>query len=143
MSDCLFCRISNQSISSSVAYEDEAVMAVMDLRPVAPGHVLVLPRTHYEAITDLPRELFARISTVAHRFAAHLREAFPDAEGVNLLMSEGAVANQSVFHSHMHVIPRRAGDSMVLTSDDPVAPRDALDVSADRWRTALSDGTSS
>lgn len=138
--DCLFCAIVDESVEASIAFEDDKALVILDVRPVSSGHVLVIPREHYVAISDLPQSLFVHLARIAHMFAANLAKVSPAAEGMNILMSEGTVASQSVFHAHMHIIPRVMGDSMVLTSDDPVANRENLDAMADEWRKAIAGG---
>ncbi|GIG21279.1 HIT family protein [Cellulomonas chitinilytica] len=134
---CLFCEIVAGRIEASVVHSDDLVIAIMDLHPVSPGHVLVIPRKHSEAITDLPRAEMARVAEVAGTLARAVRGAFPETEGINLLMSEGAAAAQSVFHSHMHVIPRVTGDGMQLSSPARAVSRAELDAASDAVRRGL------
>jgi diadenosine tetraphosphate (Ap4A) HIT family hydrolase len=137
MSDCLFCRIVTGDVEASVAYRDDQVMGLMDLSPVSPGHLLVIPVEHHTAITDLPDSLGHAMWSLATHVARILRAEVDGVEGVNVLISEGAVAQQHVFHSHLHVIPRRTGDGMVLTSPDATADRADLDAMAAQLGTAL------
>jgi len=133
---CLFCRLVSGEVEASVVHRDELVVAVMDISPVNPGHVLVLPRQHYVAITDLPTAELVRMTQVAHALARAVRQAFPRTEGVNLMMSEGKAAAQSVPHSHLHVIPRISGDGLRLSASDRIARRPELDSAAAALREA-------
>ncbi len=135
---CLFCRLASGDAEASVVFRDEVVLAAMDISPVNPGHVLVIPREHFVAITDLPTAVLVRMSQVAHTLARAVRQAFPRTEGVNLMMSEGRAAAQSVPHSHLHVIPRIAGDGMRLSASDRIARRPELDAAAAALRAAAS-----
>lgn len=137
MSECLFCRIVNGDADASVAYRDDQVLGLMDLFPVSPGHVLLIPIEHHTAITDLPDSVAHAMWSLATRFARILRTDVDGVEGVNILISEGAAAQQHVFHSHLHVIPRRTGDGMVLTSPEVAADRTSLDAMATHLGTAL------
>lgn len=133
---CLFCRLTAGEAEASVVYRDDIVVAAMDISPVNPGHVLVLPREHFVAITDLPSVDLVRMTQVAHALARAVRQAFPRTEGVNLMMSEGKAAAQSVPHSHLHVIPRITGDGMRLSASDRIARRPELDAAATALRNA-------
>lgn len=137
---CLFCDIVSRRMQTEFVFEDGRVVVIPDIRPVQPGHVLIVPKEHFCGISDLPPTLFGHMCTLAHRFAAALSRAFPSATGINILISEGVSANQSIFHSHLHVIPRKEGDSMLLSSSDPVASNRDLLMSAQQWRTALAEG---
>lgn len=137
MSECLFCRIVSGDVDASIAYRDDHVVGLMDLFPVSPGHLLVVPVKHHTAITDLPDSLGHAMWSLAARVARILRADVGRVEGVNLLISEGAAAQQHVFHSHLHVIPRRTGDGMVLTSPEVAADRTDLDAMAAELAAAL------
>lgn len=132
MPECLFCRIVSGDVHASVAYRDDRVMGLMDLFPVSPGHLLVIPVEHHTAITDLPENVGFAMWSLATRVARILRTAVEGVEGVNVLISEGSAAQQHVFHSHLHVIPRHTGDGMVLTSPEIAADRADLDAMATR-----------
>ena len=120
--DCLFCRIVAGELPSVRVHEDERTVAFMDIAPATRGHVLVVPRSHADDVHDIDPVDLAACATSAKRLAGRLRERL-GAEGINLLSSSGAAAWQSVAHFHMHVIPRYAGDPLVLpwtpTPGDP------------------------
>lgn len=106
MSDCIFCKIINQKIPSYKVYEDDSVLAFLDITQVTPGHTLVIPKQHVTDIFDydeaLAGEVFARIPKIAKA----LEKAFPEMAGLNIVNNNKAVAYQTVFHSHIHLIPR-------------------------------------
>ncbi len=111
--DCLFCKIVAGELPSQRVYEDDLTVAFMDINPATPGHMLVVPRAHSEDLLAAePRDLEAAIVT-AQRQARVAKERL-GVEGVNLLNSCGAAAWQTVFHLHIHVIPRYPDDQMRL-----------------------------
>jgi histidine triad (HIT) family protein len=123
--DCLFCKIIAGEIPSTRIYEDERTIAFMDINPATRGHVLVVPREHTrDLLTIEPHDLAA----VAHA-AQNLAKTMPErlgADGVNLLNSCGRAAWQTVFHFHMHVIPRYAGDPLRLPWTPEPGDRDEI-----------------
>ena len=109
MSDCVFCSIVAGGIPCTKVWDDDEVLAFMDIGPVVKGHVLVIPKAHHETITTMPASLLAKVITVAQRVAAAQLKGL-GADGVNIHQSNGAVAGQVVPHMHFHVIPRFADD---------------------------------
>jgi histidine triad (HIT) family protein len=107
---CVFCRIIQGSAPASVVHADERAVAFMDIRPVNPGHVLVIPRTHASCLAELEPDVGAWLFLVSMRLAAALRQSAVRCEGVDLFLADGAAAGQEVFHVHLHVIPRFYGD---------------------------------
>lgn len=105
MSSCIFCKVINGSVPSAKIYEDEHVYAFMDIMPLTKGHVLLIPKTHKENLYNLSDEEAANLFSVAPKIARALKEEFKPA-GMNLLQNNGAPAGQSVFHFHLHFIPR-------------------------------------
>jgi histidine triad (HIT) family protein len=136
---CTFCRIAAAELPASVVHADEAVLAFMDINPVNPGHVLVVPRQHYAGLADLPEPVGARLFEVARRLAAAVRRAGVRCEGVNLFLADGAAAGQDVFHCHLHVRPRFAGDAVRHLYQLGRPDRAELDAVAARIRAALVD----
>ncbi len=127
MDDCIFCKISRGELPASKVYEDDSVMAFMDIRPVNPGHVLIVPRTHAKNITEVPLETAGKMFQLAKRLHSALLKCELQAEGSNFLLSNGAVAGQEVFHAHLHVIPRRENDGLKITFPEREAPLDSMD----------------
>ena len=131
---CTFCDIIAGAAEVSVCYEDATAIAFMDIQPVNPGHLLVVPRQHYETIEDLPPDVGHHLHGVATTLARTVTSVFR-APGINIVVSSGAVAGQDVFHYHVHVIPRRAGDGFDVPLPFPgsaMPSREQLDASAAR-----------
>ena len=113
MEDCIFCKIVAGELPSIPVHEDERVIAIMDINPATRGHALVIPREHSRGLFDVPAEDLHACVDTAQRIAQRQREVL-GADGANLLNSAEAVAWQSVFHFHVHVIPRYEGDPLKL-----------------------------
>lgn len=112
--NCLFCRILAGELNASFVYRDESCSAFMDIQPINPGHLLVVPNRHAAFLSDLETEEGAQIFRAAHRLSAALRESGVQCAGVNLFLADGAAAMQEVFHVHLHVFPRYDGDGFGL-----------------------------
>ena len=111
--DCIFCAIVAGEIPAIKVYEDEEVFAFMDIAPANPGHTLVIPKQHYRNIFDMPTEIGGKIMQTAILIANAIRTALkPD--GLNLFQSNEAAGFQTVFHFHLHLIPRWEGDPLRL-----------------------------
>lgn len=137
--DCVFCAIVADVAPRSVVYEDDTVIAIMDLRPVTPGHTLVMPKAHLPRLSDLDPTTGAHMFEVGQRIAAALYETGWQAEGINLFYADGKAALQEVFHSHLHVIPRFEGDGFVIDADWSRQPdRNELDAQAGQLAELLS-----
>lgn len=106
MNDCIFCKIINGEIPSSKVYEDDKVYAFLDISQVTKGHTLVIPKEHVKDIYELDETLAADFFARVPKLARALKEAFPDMKGLNLVNNNEPLAYQSVFHSHIHLIPR-------------------------------------
>lgn len=130
-SGCIFCRIVAGTAPASFVHEDDELVAFMDTNPVAPGHLLVVPRTHLPALADVPAPLAARMFTVGQELAAALRRTEIRTEGINLFYADGAAALQSVFHSHLHVIPRFRGDGFSIHAANWGSNPDRAELDAD------------
>lgn len=114
MADCIFCEILSGQSPASFTYEDDTVVAFMDVQPITHGHMLVVPREHAVLMSDLNETAAMRTFRVARRLGA-LARATLGAEGVNLFVADGEVAFQDVPHFHVHVIPRYPNDGFGLT----------------------------
>ncbi|MGX7108150.1 HIT family protein [Facklamia miroungae] len=106
MTDCIFCKIINGEIPSAKVYEDDEVYAFLDITQVTKGHTLVIPKKHvkniFEYDSDLACSIFSRIPKIANA----IQDSLPGVKGMNILNNNGEIAYQSVFHSHIHLIPR-------------------------------------
>jgi histidine triad (HIT) family protein len=111
--DCIFCKIAAGEIPATFVDEDERTIAFMDISPATRGHALVIPREHYRDLHETPDDELAACTSAAKRLAGRARERL-GADGVNLLNSAGQAAWQTVFHFHIHVIPRYDGDPLRL-----------------------------
>jgi histidine triad (HIT) family protein len=109
--ECIFCRIVKKKENASILYEDEKVMAFLDIKPLNPGHTLVIPKEHWENVYDIPEETIAHLYKIAKRIAILLKKA-TKAEGINVIQSNELAGNQGIFHFHTHVIPRYQGDKL-------------------------------
>ena len=129
---CVFCEIVAGRVPASIVHEDERTVTFLDLHPVATGHMLVAPRAHAARLAELDPEDGAQLFRVGMHAAAALR-----AEGVNFFLADGVVAGHTVFHVHLHVIPRAAGDGLGFRHGDLVErPRAELDATAEALREA-------
>ena len=139
--DCPFCRIARHEAPASIVAEDDATMAFLDLRPIVPGHTLVIPKAHVPSLAELPEDLGARLIPAAMGVAAALRRSGLPCEGVNFHLADGAVAGQVIFHVHLHVVPRTRGDGFGLRVGPrygEMPPREELDRIAAQIRAAAS-----
>lgn len=114
MDECVFCLIRDGQAQAGVVHRDDLVLAFMDLMPINPGHVLVVPRMHVPDLDGIPDQVGARMWSVGRRLGAALRAGPMRCEGINLLLADGQAAFQTVFHAHLHVIPRFTGDPFHL-----------------------------
>ena len=105
MTSCIFCKIANGDLPSEKVYEDEHVFAFMDISPVTKGHTLIIPKKHAENVYELDEETAGHLFSVVPKIANALNETFHP-QGLNLLQNNGSFAGQSVFHFHLHLIPR-------------------------------------
>jgi histidine triad (HIT) family protein len=137
---CVFCAIVAGTEPASVVSDDAGVLAFLDINPVTPGHLLVIPKRHARGLADLDEEGGTRMYQVATRAARALRASGLRCEGVNLFLADGEAAGQEVFHVHMHVFPRFTGDGVRIEADWSNRPtRSELDATAARLRRAGAD----
>ncbi len=134
---CVFCEIIAGRAESSLVYEDEHVVAFMDIQPLTRGHVLVVPRSHADCLEALDEDLGARLFRAGHRLARALRRSGLPCEGVNLFLADGEAAFQEVFHVHLHVLPRTAGDGFRINAARYRPDRGELDLAAGKVREGM------
>jgi histidine triad (HIT) family protein len=109
--ECIFCRIASGQIPAIKVYEDDVVVAFLDIGPISDGHTLVMPRQHFEKVHSCPPELLGQIWTRLGRIAGAVASAI-GADGYNVLCNNGRAAGQVVDHLHFHIVPRKTGDGV-------------------------------
>ena len=114
MSDCIFCKIANGKIPSATLYEDEDFRVILDLGPASKGHALILPKAHAANIYEISDDMAAKAMILAKKMATKMTEALK-CDGFNIVQNNGEPAGQTVFHFHMHLIPRYEGDQVGIT----------------------------
>ncbi len=135
--DCLFCAIDTGDAEASLVARTDGALAFLDLFPFNEGHTLVIPHTHSVGLRDLGDDDAAEVMRLGRQVADALWE-LGMADGVNLFLADGQIAGQTVFHTHLHVVPRREGDGFPAGFESsPQADRTHLDVIAARMRTAF------
>ncbi|OEU51627.1 MAG: histidine triad (HIT) protein [Desulfobacterales bacterium S3730MH5] len=112
--DCIFCKIVAGEIPSVKIYEDDSVLAFMDINPLNNGHLLIIPKAHAATIHEISEADFLAVMSATHRLAAAVREAL-NPDGINLLQLNGKAANQVVPHLHVHIVPRWSGDGLTVS----------------------------
>src|ERR1041385_3031146 len=136
MSDCVFCRIVAKEIPAAIVYEDELVIAFMDAGQVNPGHVLVAAKGHAETLYDLDDAQASALLRAPAQVARGIRSSFKP-QGLSVYQANGKAAWQTVFHYHMHLLPRHEGDGMMLTWPAKNPPREKLSEYATALRESL------
>jgi histidine triad (HIT) family protein len=140
MEDCIFCDIAAGRATASVVYRGDRVMAFLDINPVNAGHIIVIPNQHFVLLNEIPEDLAAEVFTVASRLAAALRSSGLPCDGVGLSLADGQAAGQEVPHTHLHVVPRVAGDGFTIDAaawSRPQPTRENLDANAAAIRAML------
>ena len=111
--NCIFCKIANGDIPAATLYEDENFKVILDLGPASKGHALILPKEHYRNLLDMPEEKVAAAFILAKRMVVKMKEVL-HCEGLNVVQNNEPAAGQTVFHFHIHLIPRYEGDQVGL-----------------------------
>ena len=111
--NCIFCRIANGEIPSKTLYEDDKFRVILDLGPASKGHALILPKEHYADLYELPEETAGEVMKLAKKMTAQMTQRL-GCEGFNLVQNNGELAGQTVFHFHMHLIPRYRDDGQKI-----------------------------
>ena len=111
--DCIFCKIANGQIPSATVYEDEDFRVILDIAPAAKGHALILPKEHYDNLWELGEKEAEKLMEIAKKVSKAQKEGL-SCDGINVLQNNGTAAGQSVFHFHMHLIPRYEKDGMLI-----------------------------
>ena len=111
--DCIFCKIANGEIPSSTIYADDLFRVILDLSPATKGHALILPKKHMANIFEMDEETAEKVFVLASRIAKAMKEAL-NCDGLNIVQNNGEIAGQTVFHFHMHIIPRYNDDGQQI-----------------------------
>lgn len=138
--DCLICKLLSGELEVSMVHQDELCSAFMDLHPINPGHMLVVPNRHASYVSDINEEESAQMFRIAHRLTVALRSSGLKCEGVNFFLADGEAAGQEVFHAHLHIFPRYRGDGFSLRLPPgygPDAPRPELNEAAQKIKDGL------
>ena len=113
--DCVFCAIAAGELPCFKVYEDDVVLAYLDINPFSKGHTLVIPKAHTAGLLDTGDDVLAAVLSRVRKVAAHLKEALP-CDGFNILQNNGEAAGQTVKHLHFHIVPRLAGEPLAFES---------------------------
>ncbi len=111
--NCIFCKIANGEIPSKTLYEDDKFRVILDLGPASKGHALILPKEHYADLYELPEETAGEVMKLAKKMTAQMTQRL-GCEGFNLVQNNGELAGKTVFHFHMHLIPRYRDDGQKI-----------------------------
>lgn len=109
MPDCVFCKIIKKEIPADIVYEDENALAFLDITPINPGHVLLIPKEHYENLYDLPDKELTQLAPIIKKLAIAIKKGV-NADGINIGMNNERPSGQLVPHAHFHIIPRFSND---------------------------------
>ena len=131
MENCIFCKIANGEIPSATLYEDEDFRVILDLGPASKGHALILPKSHAANIYELQDETAGKAMILAKKMATKLRDGL-NCDGFNIVQNNGEIAGQTVFHFHMHLIPRYKEDK-----NDDILKYTPLELSDDEMKEIL------
>ncbi|BCJ92485.1 protein hit [Anaerocolumna cellulosilytica] len=112
--NCIFCSIIGNEISSTTIYEDAVVKVITDISPANKGHAIIIPKKHFKDIFEMDEDTASHIFTIASKISKAMKEAL-NCDGINILQNNGEAAGQTVFHFHMHVIPRYLDDTVTIS----------------------------
>lgn len=125
MNDCIFCKIAKGEIPSATVYEDDDFRVIMDISPASEGHMIILPKEHAANVYELSDETASKIYVLAKKLATALKDEL-DCDGINILQNNGEAAGQTVFHLHMHIIPRYYSDDISIRWNQGKSDADSL-----------------
>ena len=130
--NCIFCKIANGEIPSRTLYEDNDFRVILDLAPATKGHALILPKNHYKNLYEIEEETAAKVMPLAKKMAVEITQKL-GGDGFNLMQNNNEISGQTVFHFHMHLIPRYNNDNQNLV----MKPQQATDEELDAVREAI------
>lgn len=134
--NCIFCKIANGEIPSSTVYEDGDFRVILDLGPAAKGHALILPKSHFKDVCELDQETAAKVLPLGAKIGMAMKKSL-GCVGFNLVQNNGEAAGQTVFHFHVHVIPRYEGGPSIVTWTQGEESPEELAETAEKIREAL------
>ena len=134
--NCIFCKIAQGSIPSSTIYEDDMFRVILDLSPATKGHALVLPKEHFRNIFDIDDKTASQLFVVAAKVAKAMKESL-GCDGMNIVQNNEEIAGQTVFHFHLHIIPRYKDDGQMITWNPGSAEQEVLQEIAKKVKAAL------
>lgn len=129
--NCIFCKIATGEIPSTTIYEDDDFRVILDIEPASKGHALILPKEHYANLYELPEELAAKALVVAKKVVSEMKEIV-GCDGYNVLQNNGEAAGQTVFHFHMHLIPRYKEDDVTIAWNHGTVPEELKTIKISR-----------
>ena len=115
--DCIFCKIVRKEAFAAVLYEDDDIMAFMDIKPINKGHSLVITKKHAVLVDELDEMLYLKLFPIGRKIAMKIKKVFPETKGIMYFIADGEHAGQEVPHVHLHVIPRKPNDGFDFTFD--------------------------
>ena len=133
---CIFCKIVSKQAPSSLLYEDEKVIAFLDIRPLNLGHSLVIPKDHFVDIFDIPEKELAEVHEAAKKLSSAIKNA-TNSDGLSIIQQNGKAAGQDIFHFHVHIVPRFLGQKLKSFSELAEIDRPILDELAQKIRQDL------
>lgn len=133
--NCIFCKIANGEISSATLYEDEDFRVILDLGPATKGHALILPKNHFANLFEIPEDIEAKAFVLAQKMATKMKKVF-DCDGFNIVQNNGTTAGQTVFHFHIHLIPRYDKDGAGVSWKPGTLTDEAREEILQKWKQA-------
>lgn len=135
-SDCIFCKIADGEVPSKTIYVDEWFRVILDLSPLSKGHALIILKEHYKDLTELPEELAQKVMPLAQKIGMAMMKSL-ECPGFNLVQNNGAVAGQTIFHFHLHVIPAYEGSPVILSTNPSREESETLEQIAEVIKAAI------
>jgi len=134
--NCIFCKIANGEIPSATVYEDEEFRVILDMGPASKGHALILPKSHFKDICEADPAIAEKLFPLAGKIGAAMKKGL-GAAGFNVVQNNGTSAGQTVFHLHVHIIPRYEGGPVIVSWDPGKAEQEELSRTAKKIKNAL------
>ncbi|MHA1989897.1 MAG: HIT family protein [Candidatus Hodarchaeales archaeon] len=128
--NCIFCNIIKRNVEAAFLYEDDEIIAFLDIQPINKGHALIIPKLHADKIEDIPEEIYLKMHSVGKDILKKIKTNIPETTAFNVFIANGADAGQDVFHSHLHIIPRKPNDGLIIKYDfgDPLSIEDRNEI---------------